>query len=335
MSKLLKLKKWLTVDDAAQHLSIVIGEKISAADLLQLALDGKIKLSICLMHKARAKPAKIMEAKDVPVEQNLLGIRRFPLGYPKDREWKLFVSKDEIVKIVGVLDLPMIGLERLIIEKMYLLSLNGKPMEFSAPPKKGELDNYEEALLNGSDGFNYEKFLRIENMQEYLDSLALSKSNELCVENDGQLYVLQIEDIRGRVSDGENANEIVWNEETRKLYARYVYTNVEVFPPDSLLVFRTDALREFELSITGEPESAEKPIAEKPITAKERNTLLIIIAALAKEAKIDLTKPSKAGENIAHLTELIGAAVDHSTIEQKIKQIPNALESRNKQRNLT
>jgi hypothetical protein len=51
---------------------------------------------------------------------------------------------------------------------------------------------------------------------------------------------------------------------------------------------------------------------------------------LAKEAKIDLTKLSKAGEHIANLTELIGAAVDHSTIEQKIKLIRNAIESRNK-----
>lgn len=73
------------------------------------------------------------------------------------------------------------------------------------------------------------------------------------------------------------------------------------------------------------------PICEqKPMGARERNTLLIIIAALAKEARIDLSKPSKAGAFIANLTEIIGAPVDHSTIEQKIKLIANALESRAK-----
>jgi len=76
-------------------------------------------------------------------------------------------------------------------------------------------------------------------------------------------------------------------------------------------------------------ETDEKKV-DRPIAAKERNTLLVIIAALAKEAKIDLSKPSKAGEQIANLTEFMGASVDHATIEQKIKQIPNALESRAK-----
>lgn len=69
---------------------------------------------------------------------------------------------------------------------------------------------------------------------------------------------------------------------------------------------------------------------DKPLATKERNTLLVIIAALAKEAKIDLAKPSKAGLAIAHLTEKIGAPVDHATIEEKIKLIKNALESRAK-----
>jgi hypothetical protein len=69
---------------------------------------------------------------------------------------------------------------------------------------------------------------------------------------------------------------------------------------------------------------------DRPIGTRERNTLLVIIAALAKEANIDLTKPSKAGELIANMTQKLGAPVDHATIEQKIKLIENALESRSK-----
>ena len=46
MSKLLKLKTWLTLDDAARHLSLMFGETVSKADVLRLALDGRLTLSI-------------------------------------------------------------------------------------------------------------------------------------------------------------------------------------------------------------------------------------------------------------------------------------------------
>ena len=48
MSKLLKLKEWLTVADAARHLSVLFGEEVGEADVLRLALDGRQKLSVFL-----------------------------------------------------------------------------------------------------------------------------------------------------------------------------------------------------------------------------------------------------------------------------------------------
>lgn len=71
-------------------------------------------------------------------------------------------------------------------------------------------------------------------------------------------------------------------------------------------------------------------VKDKPLLAKERNTLLVIIAALAKEAKIDYSKPSKAATQIEAMTEKLGARVDHATIENKIKMIDDAIESRGK-----
>jgi hypothetical protein len=73
---------------------------------------------------------------------------------------------------------------------------------------------------------------------------------------------------------------------------------------------------------------AQKP--DQPLDTKERNTLLIIIAALAKEAKIPLDKHDKAGKIIAGLTERLGAPVSDDAIASKIKLIPNALESRSR-----
>lgn len=69
-------------------------------------------------------------------------------------------------------------------------------------------------------------------------------------------------------------------------------------------------------------------IVVKPLSNKERDTLLIIIAALAKEAKVDISRTSKAGELIANLTQLLGVQVGATTIETHLKKIPQALANR-------
>jgi hypothetical protein len=67
---------------------------------------------------------------------------------------------------------------------------------------------------------------------------------------------------------------------------------------------------------------------EKPIERRERTTLLVIIAALAKLAKIDVTKPSSASATIESQTMLMGARVAARTIENHLRRITEALESR-------
>lgn len=69
---------------------------------------------------------------------------------------------------------------------------------------------------------------------------------------------------------------------------------------------------------------------DRPIREIERQTLLIIIAALAKEAKIDITKTSKSAELIEDMTQLLGSPIGATTIETHLKKIPEALESRAK-----
>jgi len=39
LKKLLKLKDWLTVPDAARHLSILFGEDVTEADVLRFGLS--------------------------------------------------------------------------------------------------------------------------------------------------------------------------------------------------------------------------------------------------------------------------------------------------------
>ena len=69
---------------------------------------------------------------------------------------------------------------------------------------------------------------------------------------------------------------------------------------------------------------------EKPLSTNERNTLLVIIAALCREAKIDYTRPAKAAGMILHTADGMGVKIGETTIERHLKKIPDALEARTK-----
>lgn len=66
------------------------------------------------------------------------------------------------------------------------------------------------------------------------------------------------------------------------------------------------------------------------LASRERKTLLIIIAALARVAKIDINSPGKAALYIEGLTDEMGARASKRAIENHLKNIPDALESRMK-----
>ena len=69
---------------------------------------------------------------------------------------------------------------------------------------------------------------------------------------------------------------------------------------------------------------------EKPLSLKERNTLLTIIALLCKEAQIDYTRPSKAAGLILHIADRMGVRISETVIENHLKKIPDALGTRTK-----
>ena len=60
MGKLFNLKEWLTIPDTARHLSIVFGEDVSEADVLRLALDGRLQLSVYFVNNANARCGKVV-----------------------------------------------------------------------------------------------------------------------------------------------------------------------------------------------------------------------------------------------------------------------------------
>jgi len=67
-----------------------------------------------------------------------------------------------------------------------------------------------------------------------------------------------------------------------------------------------------------------------PLDPRERHTLLIIIAALAKQAKINVEIPGKAAIFIEGLTDSMGTHASKRAIEEHLKKIPDALATRMK-----
>jgi hypothetical protein len=163
MSKLLSLKEWVTVSEAARHLSGVCGEAVDESDVLRLALDGHLTLSVNFVNHARVRRGTV-----VPLEKARTNIIARDLGNPidkslidklksaastigDDREFPpevveglrdgsliryvcdLRLSDDEFLHLEdtvssasGIWDVPMIGAERLDVEHRYQ-QLTGGP----------------------------------------------------------------------------------------------------------------------------------------------------------------------------------------------------------------
>jgi|GEM_PF-6859007 len=119
MGKLLGLKEWLTLEDAAGHLQRELGEPVRADEVLQLALDGALRVSVrfagsgALARLARA-PAAGLEFDDA-------------FGAP------LLDLEPEPENIDGVWDLSLVGDGSIEIERRMQALLNGPVVESFSP----------------------------------------------------------------------------------------------------------------------------------------------------------------------------------------------------------
>jgi len=339
MGKLFNLKEWLTVREAAQHLSIVFGEEVSEADVLRLALEGHLKLSVNFVNYAYAKRGKIvcnsetafLAAINAGNLTDALGWRTVPAeimrpdtGVPDEQKGKpatylssLKLYNDRylslssgVTSISGIWDLPMLGGERLDVEHAYQLMTGGP---------KITLVNMDGSFVERSGGEMYQ-------LQESFDD------DECQSGSNAQLEKLKQRIAENNIEVDEAERLLQQHKEERKEFlerkkgrpASENYYPAGGLPKDSVLVVRTAALREFEQSING-----AQSVAEKPMTPNERNSLLTIIAALCDYSAIGHQERGAAGR-IAKLTEEIGAVVSDDAVGRALKKIPGALESRMK-----
>ncbi|WP_426145283.1 hypothetical protein [Polaromonas sp. DSR2-3-2] len=131
MSKLFKLKKWLTVPDAAKHLAIVFGEEVTEADVLRFGIDGHLKLSVHLVNGAYARPCFPVKIEEIEWDEMSLLDGKQIIKIPRGgRIWQdhqgCFQVKRHVSALDGdVWDLPMNGGERIDVEYRYQQLTNG------------------------------------------------------------------------------------------------------------------------------------------------------------------------------------------------------------------
>lgn len=322
MSKLFTLKECLTLDEAANHLSNVLGEPVTLADIYRLTLDKHIKLSAHFVNGTRAKLGKRVIVNDVKFElmtMNFLTGEELdvPIQFASKGELRIsdspdsdFLSfEDKVSSIRGVWDLTMLGSEAIDIEFYYQQMTSGL-----------------EVTLVGLEGVFVEKDGVCANLQtDYED-------NEYQRGSKAQLKFLKDRIAKNNLIGEEAEKEIEIFEGERKKYLEKRAKNKpedNYFPSggldehDYVLAVKTKEITRFIQSL----EDASPEI--KPLASKERNSLLVLLAAVCKHGDIDPNQRGIATSLVA-MTELIGAPLTDDTIRKILSQIEPAIESRSK-----
>jgi hypothetical protein len=276
MKKLFNLKQWLTVPDAARHLSVLFGEDVSEADVLHLALNGCLTLSVEFVNHAAARCGPVVPLKDAKFITVLSPINgeRIDLVEGVEIGDQVIEHDEKIVTLGGVWDLKMQGAERIDVKNLYQSLTDGPSVDLQS--------------LTGPIVF-HQSGLHCQLQSHFSDNECFSPEN--------------LKKPRNHPSN---------------------YYPADGLPDDSVLVVRTSALRDLEARLA-EPDQK----AEKPLQKRERDTLLVIIAALAELPKIDVKKPSSAAVAIEGQTIRMGVRVSARRIEDHLNRIPAALEDRN------
>jgi hypothetical protein len=130
LKKLLNLKEWVTVPEAARHLSLLFGEDVSEADVLRLALDRKLKLSINLVNRANCLLGPLVSAQDAKRDTNSLDAHgRHPIEGLTIDDGRVIECGTEVEFADGVWDLSMLGAEQTDIEIRYQALTNGPAVD--------------------------------------------------------------------------------------------------------------------------------------------------------------------------------------------------------------
>lgn len=282
---LLGLKPWVTLPDAARRLSIVLDDDVTEADVLRLALDGHLRLSVYFVNHAQARCGKVVgcleaEWREFPPEfaAMLPFLSKKANGQPVrvmtsiniDDERFLNLS-DEVKTLEGVWGLPMIGAERLDIEHRYQ-GLTGGPAV--------TLQSLEGAFVEGGDG-------QICQLQESFDDNEYRAGSRASLERLNQQITergIEIEEAEAILRQHEEDRK-KFLEKQRSEPAKSRYYPAGGLPEDAVLVVRTSALMDFERRCLSAPDDGDMPsITEETEVRRLQRALGALVLGMANDA---------------------------------------------------
>lgn len=165
MSKLFKLKKWLTLEDAINHISTILDEPVTEADIYRLALDNHLTLSVNLINGAYVHLGVFRGIKMVPIDKDS-SCESYAKLIPSEALDNTFfagngvatLDTDRVDYIGGLWDLHLIGAGKLKLEFDYHQLIGGINVKAMIDEIEGVfVIDYEEEVLcrlltkNGND----------------------------------------------------------------------------------------------------------------------------------------------------------------------------------------
>ena len=324
MSRLFKLKEWVTLPEAAKRLAITLGEEVTESDLLRLALDNRLRLSVNFVNYAYAKLGTVGDpekARYLDIPNDLLAAVKaktpdeYKGGYTKTRMGvrlkggEVIDMEKGIFELNGVYDLPMIGGEGLDIEHRFQMLTGGPAVE---------LESMDGAFVKSGEFYlqlqeDYENNEYMHGSLAYFNKLKVSFSK----------HEVSIPGLKKPTEDQKRERENFL--EVRKSNPKEKrYFPACGLPKDSVLVVRTDALIDFEQSLQGKSGNLEKSLS-----TKERNTLLTTIGVLLE--LIQSPKPGRDSEAVV-IEEMLQnydekPGISKRTLEQKFAEAKKILRS--------
>ena len=303
--KLFKLRKHLKLEDAARYLSEGLSEEISCAEVIRLVLNKYLIASIILNDPEYGRYGKLVPSKTgASICYGLFG------GF-------LELQEEVTTNVLFHFDLPLIGKEVDILKELFQ-KYAGETIDYSE-----SFSMVNSVILKDGDDY-FELFEDYDLNCEFSGSEASFEQDI----NDGFEYSSHATD--GMKIDLQNDRKRFLKENEHEYKNNDVFVPAISLPESSSLVFKIEELDRFikEFDNEAKPNPKNDKSKSKMMT-RERNTLLVLIATLCKQANFDYTQRgiSKA---IEAATEELGVRISDDTIRGILNDIPNALESRQK-----
>lgn len=314
MSKLFKLKAWLSVQDAAAHLALVFGEPVTEADVLRFALDGKLTISANFVNGGHAKFGKLIPIEEAEFEEmpSLNGgepIRCYggPTFFNAGEGVTVLSLEQRVLSLRGVFDLPMFGGERHDVEHRFQGLTGGPPVEMLS------LDGAFIRVPNGAIGQLLED---MESNQYQAGSMAslVELENRIAA---GKLTAEQAEMMLSKHK--KSRIEFLAARKSKPHHEHYYPAGG--LPDDCTLVVRTQALTDF-ITLANDDDQQ----APRQQSTRERDSLLKLILGMALGGYGFDPKASKSPtpKEIADDLAAHGISITDDTVRKYLKEAARA-----------